>query len=149
MKETVVSDSTCLIGLERVGELNILPALFDSVMIPPEVKGEFGGKLNCLKVENLTNNSLVAALEMVVDTGEAEAIALANEKNCLLISDDKQARAAAKRLSVKVIGTVGILIRAKQNGIISAVKPILDALEANEFRISSALREETLKIAGE
>ncbi len=55
---------------------------------------------------------------MFVDTGEAEAIALASEKKCLLITDDKQARSAAKRLGVTVIGTVGILIRAKENDII-------------------------------
>ena len=149
MNETVVSDSTCLIGLERVSKLDVLPALFDSVMIPPEIEREFGGKFAWLKVENLTNNLLVAALEMTIDAGEAEAIALASEKNCLLISDDKQARTAAKRLGVVVIGTVGILIRAKQNGIITEIKPILDALDSNEFRISRALREEALKIAGE
>lgn len=149
MKEAIVSDSTCLIGLERVGELEILPALFSAIMIPPEVMREFGGNFAWLKVENLTNHLLVAALQMVVDAGEAEAIALASEKNYLLISDGKQARSAAKRLGVAVIGTVGILIRAKQNGIIAEVKPILDALEVNEFRISRALREEALEIAGE
>jgi uncharacterized protein len=149
VSESVVSDSTCLIGLERVGKLDILPALFDSVMIPPEVEREFGGTFAWLKVENLSNNLLVAALEMIVDAGEAEAIALASERNCLLISDDKQARTAAKRLGIAIIGTVGILIRAKQNGIITEIKPILDALDANEFRISRALREEALKIAGE
>jgi uncharacterized protein len=138
-----------LIGLERAGCLDILPALFGSVMIPPEVGREFGGTLSWLIVENLTNNSLAAALQMVVDAGEAEAIALASEKNCLLITDDKQARAATKRIGVKVIGTVGILIRAKQNGIIAEIKPILDALDENDFRISRALREEALKIAGE
>ncbi len=89
MSEAVVSDSTCLIGLERAGCLDILPALFDTVMIPPEVEREFGGKFDWLKVENLSNNLLVAALQMVVDNGEAEAIALASEKNCLLITDDK------------------------------------------------------------
>ncbi len=149
MSEIVVSDSTCLIGLERVGKLDILPALFDSVMIPPEVEREFGGNFAWLKVENVTNNLLVAALQMTVDAGEAEAIALASEKNCLLITDDKQARAAAKRLGVNIIGTVGILICAKQNGIVSEIKPILDALDENKFRISRALREEALKIAGE
>ena len=83
MSEIVVSDSTCLIGLERVGKLDILPALFDSVAIPPEVEREFGGKFDWLIVENVTNNLLVAALQMTVDAGEAEAIALASEKNCL------------------------------------------------------------------
>ena len=149
MKEAVVSDSTCLIGLERIGKLNILPALFDPIMIPPEVGREFGTKFSWLQTKNLTNNLAAAALRLVVDAGEAEAIALAGEKNCLLISDDKQARLAAKRLGVAVIGTVGVLIRAKQNDVVSAVKPILDDLELNNFFISAALREEALKIAGE
>ncbi len=81
MKEAVVSDSTCLIGLERIGELNVLPAIFDPIMIPPEVKREFGGKLSWLQIENLTSVVLVAALRLTVDTGEAEAIALASEKS--------------------------------------------------------------------
>ncbi|MGI8543115.1 MAG: hypothetical protein ACR2MD_06495 [Aridibacter sp.] len=44
MKESVVSDSTCLIGLERIGELDVLPALFEPIMIPPEIEREFGNK---------------------------------------------------------------------------------------------------------
>jgi len=149
VKEAVVSDSTCLIGLERIGELNILPALFDPIIIPPEVEREFGTKFSWLQTENLTSNLLVAALRLVMDAGEAEAIALASEKSCLLISDDKQARAAAKRLGVAVIGTVGILVRAKQSGVVSVIKPILDDLELNGFFISRALREEALKLVGE
>ncbi len=88
MKEPVVSDSTCLIGLERIGELNILPALFEPIMIPPEVEREFGSGFSWLQTENLTSNVLATALRLVVDSGEAEAIALASEKSCLLISDD-------------------------------------------------------------
>jgi len=149
VKEAVVSDSTCLIGLERVGKLDILPALFAPAIIPPEVEREFGGKFAWLQIENLKNNLLATALQMVVDAGEAEAIALASERNCLLISDDKQARAAAKRLGVTVIGTVGVLVRAKPNGIITELKPILDNLESNNFFISRALREEALKIVKE
>ena len=149
MKKPVVSDSTCLIGLERIGELNILPQLFDPIMIPPEVEREFGNNFSWLQPENLTSDVLVAALRLTVDAGEAEAIALASEKSCLLISDDKQARSVAKRLGVTVIGTVGVLVRAKQNGVIMALKPILDDLELNNFFISRALREEALKLAGE
>ncbi|HEX9927666.1 MAG TPA: DUF3368 domain-containing protein [Pyrinomonadaceae bacterium] len=149
MKEPVVSDSTCLIGLERVGELDILPALFAPIIIPPEVEREFGSQFSWLQTETITNTSLVTALQLAVDAGEAEAIALASEKGCLLISDDNQARAAAKSLGVKVIGTVGVLVRAKQNGLISAIKPILDEFDLNSFFISRALREEALKLVGE
>lgn len=149
MKEPVVSDSTCLIGLERIGRLTILPVLFNPIMIPPEVKREFGSTFSWLEVENLTSNLVVAVLRLIVDTGEAEAIALASEKACLLISDDKQARSVAKRLGVAVIGTVGVLVRAKQSGVIMALKPVLDDLELNSFFISKALREEALRLVGE
>lgn len=149
MKEAVVSDSTCLIALERIGELDILPALFDPIIIPPEVEREFGTKFSWLQTENLTSNLLVAALRLVVDAGEAEAIALASEKNYLLISDDKQARAGAKQLGVAVIGTIGVLVQAKQSGVVTTIKPILDNLELNSFFISRALREEALKLVGE
>jgi predicted nucleic acid-binding protein len=102
-----------------------------------------------LKTENLTNSSLKTALGLIVDAGEAEAIALAVEKNCLLISDDKQARSAAKSLGVAVIGTIGVLVSAKNNNLIKTLKPILDDLESNNFFISKALREEALQLVGE
>ena len=149
MKEAVVSDSTCLIGLERIEKLTILPALFDPIMIPPEVEREFGAKHPWLRTEQLKSGALVAALCLTVDAGEAEAIALASEKSCLLISDDKQARRAAKRLSVAVIGTIGVLVRAKRGGAVPALEPILADLELNHFFISEALRDEALKLVEE
>ena len=42
MKEPVVTDSACLIGLERIGQLDLLPSLFEPIIIPPEVDKEFG-----------------------------------------------------------------------------------------------------------
>ena len=149
MKEPVVSDSTCLIGLERIGQLAILPALFDPIMIPPEVEREFGVGFLRLQTETLTSSSLIAILKLIVDAGEAEAIALASEKGCRLITDDKQARSVAKSLGVPVIGTVGVLVRAKQSGVIVALKPVLEDLERNSFFISTALHEEALKLVGE
>jgi predicted nucleic acid-binding protein len=148
VKEPVVADSTCLIGLERIGRLDLLPALFDPILMPPEVAREFGSPLPWLQTEPLTSNLLVAVLRLLVDAGEAEAIALASEKGYRLISDDKQARAVAKRLGVTMIGTVGILVRAKQEGVIPEIKPILDDLEANSFFISAALRAEALRLTG-
>ena len=74
MKEPVVTDSTCLIGLERIGCLDVLPALFEPILIPPEVHKEFGTSLPWLTVEAPTDQGLVAALKMLVDDGEAEAI---------------------------------------------------------------------------
>jgi predicted nucleic acid-binding protein len=77
VKKPIVTDSACLIGLERIGRLDILPALFDPIIIPPEVQREFGGQLDWLQVRVPNNQALVNALKLVVGDGEAEAIALA------------------------------------------------------------------------
>lgn len=149
MKEPVVTDSTCLIGLERIDHLDLLPALFDPIAIPPEVDQEFGNTLPWLKVETPSDTALVAALKMLVDDGEAEAITLASEKGWRLIVDDLQARSVARNVGISIIGTVGVLVQAKQSGIISLLKPILIALETSGFYMRSTLKEEALRIAGE
>ncbi len=149
MKEPVVVDSTCLIGLERIAHLPILLALFDPIIIPPEVEREFGHTLPWLKVEAPTARPLVATLKMLVDDGEAEAIALASERNYRIVLDDKQARAVARQLGLIIIGTVGLLVRAKLNSIVPALKPLLDGLELNGFYLSDALKAEALHLAGE
>jgi predicted nucleic acid-binding protein len=149
VKEPIVADSTCLIGLERIGKLDVLPKLFEPIFIPDEVANEFGNSISWLKVESPLNSALVSALKLSVDDGEAEAIALALEKNCKIILDDKQARSVAKKLGLEIVGTVGMFIRAKQNGLIDSLKAILEDLEDNGFRMSENLKAEALKIIGE
>lgn len=149
MKEPAVANSTCLIGLERIGQLEILRALFEPLLVPPKVQEEFGTTLDWLTVQAPTSRELVNILRSIVDDGEAEAIALAKEKGWLLILDDRKARKWAKRLSVRVIGTAGILLRAKRCGLIPKVKPILEALKAVGFRLSEALEREVLRLAQE
>jgi predicted nucleic acid-binding protein len=149
VKEAVVSDSTCLIGLERAGQLELLPALFSAVAIPPEVEREFGVSFPWLQVNGLFDATLARALRMQVDGGEAEAIALAKQLGLRLILDDRRARAVARNLGLPLIGTVGILLRAKQARLVSHIKPIIDELERHEFFIAPELRVEVLRLAGE
>jgi uncharacterized protein len=149
VKEPIVTDSTCLIGLERIGQLDLLPALFEPILIPPEVQHEFGMPLPWLTVETPTDQALVTALKMLIDDGEAEAIALAHERGWRIILDDRRARSVGKRLGVTIIGTVGMLVRAKRSGIIALLKPLLRELEAHEFYTGEALKEEALRLVNE
>ena len=149
MKEPVVTDSTCLIGLERIGHLDILPALFEPILVPPEVQHEFGTLFPWLTVETPTDQALVAALKMLVDDGEAEAIALAHEQGRRIILDDRRARSVARNLEITIIGTVGILVRAKRLGMITSLKALLGELEAYEFYLSEGLRAEALRLVNE
>ena len=149
MSERVVADSTCLIALERIGQIEILPALFEPVLIPRAVAQEFGISLPWLKVERLSDRALAAALKMMIDDGEAEAIALSQEQKCRIILDDRQARRVGQDMGLRVIGTVGILILAKQRGILSTVKPVLQNLDDTGFYISAALKAEALCLVKE
>jgi uncharacterized protein len=149
LKETIVADSTCLIGLERISHLHILQKLYENVIIPPEVEKESGILKDWIKVEPPLNPLLLFSLKLILDSGEAEAIALACMKRNRIILDDKQARNIARRMKLNVIGTIGILVQAKNSGIIKAVKPLIEELERNNFYIGEHLKNEALKIAEE
>lgn len=137
MTELIVADSTCLIGLERIGRLDILPALFGKVIVPPEVSREFSATFDWLETVKLENQVLAGLLLLVVDSGEAEAITLASEQGLRLIADDKQARAVARQLGIEVIGTIGLLIIAKQMG-----------LQATAHGSSQDCRRRTVAVTG-
>jgi len=149
LTEPVVVDSTCLIGLEKIGRLDLLPHLFQPVHAPPEVESESGFTPAWLGIEIPSNPALVSALKVMVDDGEAEAIALALERNCRIVLDDRKARDLAQRMGLKVIGTVGILVRAKRAGLLPWVNPLLNELTEKGFHLSEELKREALRIAGE
>ncbi len=149
MSERIVSDSTCLIALERIGNVEILPAIFETVLIPPAVEREVGISLPWLKVERLSDPSSVVALKLIIDDGEAEAIALAQEQQCRIITDDRRARSVARKFGLDVIGTVGILVLARKRNIVSSIEPLLIDLDVAGFYVSTALREEALRLVDE
>lgn len=149
MKEAVVTDSTCLIALERLGQLDLLPSLFDPVYAPREVAREFGLPLSWLKVVDLADPDRAVFLSASVDAGEAEAIVLARELGLKVILDDLRARRLAHRFELEIIGTLGILVRAKRQGILDRLGPLLDQLEAIGFHMSRELKEEALRQASE
>jgi predicted nucleic acid-binding protein len=135
--------------LERIGRLDLLSALLDPIFAPPAVASEFGSNPDWLTIQTPLNTRAIAALRLIVDSGEAEAITLAQERGCRIILDDRKARMVARQLGVPVTGTVGLLLKAKQADVIPALLPLLDALDAHHFHISHALRTEALRLAGE
>jgi predicted nucleic acid-binding protein len=145
-----VTNSTCLIALERIGQLALLPRVFAAVLAPPLVSAEFGSPLDWLAVTPATNLNLITALRSQLDDGEAHAIALAMELgDVIAILDDKKARRIARQMGLTVIGTVGVLLRAKRQGLIPAVQPLIVALRDARFHMTPALYGEALRLAGE
>lgn len=89
-------------------------------------------------------------LELQVDKGEASAIALALETEyATIILDDQKARKVAEKLDLEVTGTLGVIIKAKNNNLIPSIKPLLAKLSVTNFRLSKALENEALKQANE
>ena len=145
----IVCDSTCLIGLERIQRLNLLPELFGEVFVPPAVAGEFGSAFSWLKVRPPADANYVAALKLQLDDGEAEAIALAKELNAVVVLDDLPARRAAKMQNQPCVGLVRLLLLAKTEGKLMAVRPAIESLRAAGFFMSDALAAEVLQLARE
>ena len=150
MSNEAVSNSTCLIALERIGQLALLPRVFPTVYAPAAVQKEVGVAILWLTTKEATNPSTVAVLKVQLGDGEAHAIALALEvPGAEIILDDKKARRIARQLGLRVIGTVGILLRAKRRSIVPSIRPLLQAIHAAGFRLSPSLLNEALRIAGE
>ena len=115
MSKIIVSDTSCLILLDKLNLLFILKELFEEIAITPEIEKEYGQTLTAwIKVVAVQNKVYQTMLQSAIDLGEASAIALAIEKqNCLLILDDNKARKAATRLGINYIGALGLLVEAK------------------------------------
>ena len=89
-------------------------------------------------------------LSILVDPGEAEAIALAQTiTDSIVLLDDSQARRVAERFNIPRIGTLGILRRAKKRGLITAIRPHVEFLKANNIYMADNLVEAIFKDVGE
>ena len=75
-------------------------------------------------VKNLNKQN---ELSKLVDIGEAISIALAlGIPQATLVIDERKGRKIAKELNLKIIGTLKVLLKAKENGVISYVQEIID-----------------------
>ena len=155
----VISDTTAISNLYKIGKLNYLKLLFGKVIIPNAVYDELLGieqsGYDISEIKNakwliktkVKNNKLVSKLHFELDQGESEAIAIAKEKQAdFLIIDEKKGRQIAEGLGIKTIGIIGILIQLKREKIILKIKPDLDDLRDNAgFWISEKLYRFILK----
>ena len=144
----------------QVGRLDLLRHLFSDVLIPPAVYAELC-ELEWQKtaleaqawivVRAPLRQELIRRFDGDLDPGEAEAIALALEvQPQFLLMDEQRGRHRADELGLPVVGLLGVLIRAKKEGLIDAVRPVMEELVAQAaFRIHPALYQTVLIQAGE
>lgn len=136
MSTIIVSNTSALINLTRIGKLNLLRELYGELIVPQavwqEVVVEGAGQPGAeevksavwIKTQSVTNKQLVDALQLGLDAGEVEAIALILEIGAeLLLIDEHLGQETARHLGLRYIGLIGSLVEAKRRGLISAVKP--------------------------
>ncbi len=151
MHELVIADTSCLIVLQNIGELGLLHELYASIYTTSEVAVEFGEPLpEWVVIQDPADSVRLKEIQKEIDNGEASAIALALEfPESILILDDLKARKLALTFGLQIIGTLSVLMRAKNLGKISSMKEMLRKLRQANFRISPALEEKILCESGE
>jgi len=151
---SVVVDSSCLIHLQKIGQHELLRGLFGKVAIPRavahEIQRTFPQLPQWIEVHDLSQPIPEPIAHRALGAGESETMALALERKIAqVILDDLDARNFARTLGLNVAGTGAVLYRAKKNGLIAEVRPLLDAHLAGGFRLSPKVYEQILKDAGE
>ena len=157
----VISNSSPLQYLYQADVLDLLPALFGQVCVPEAVVAELEegrrrsvplptlADLSWLQVRTVRNRTLLPLVTHLGD-GEKEVLALGRElSDALLLLDDRDARRHARALELEISGTLGVLLLAKERGILDAVRPVLDRLQALRFRLDARTYQSVLELAGE
>lgn len=141
MDKAIISDTSCLIALERIGKLEVLKLLFERVLITEEVRLEFGQEIpDWIAVVKNQNTAKFFEFQKVLDPGEASSIAFAlSLENSLLIIDEVKGRKVATENGLEIIGTLGLLLLAKKSGLVEDLEQVLKDLNKNGFRVSKKL----------
>ncbi len=151
MPELVVSNTSCFIVLSKIGELDLLRRMYGEIITSAEVISEFAHPLpDWIKIKPIIDKYSQQILELQLDKGEASVIALSIETpKSTIILDDYKARVIAEKLGLTITGTLGIIIKAKLQGIIPSIKPLLEKIRATDFRLSPDIESQALNEAGE
>ena len=164
MNRIVISDTGPLIALARAGQLDLLHRLYGGVRVPPAAHTELAIRsgypganslarafdAGWMAVRALSERVLATKLALLLDAGEAEAIALATRPDTrFLLIDESRGRRVARAHGVSVVGVAGLLLVAKSRGMLSAVGPVLEEMSRAGYFLSPRLVSEVLTRAGE
>ena len=161
MPEVVISNTSPIFYLHRLRRLDLLQKLYQEIIVPKAVVAELeAGRRQGEDVPAIDNyewikirairSPQILGLSTDFGPGETEVLVLAlEESDSLVIIDEKLARKIARLRGLRVTGTAGVLLKAKQEGHILAVKPFIDRLQEIHFHLSDNVRTLILSIAEE
>ncbi|MCB0014221.1 MAG: DUF3368 domain-containing protein [Anaerolineales bacterium] len=148
--------------LAKIDQLPLLSLLFENISIPPAVYRELMAKRGAESqrldaafnqyIDITREPDLSASVRVVtqhLDAGEQQAIALAHNSSTLLVIDERLGRQAARQIGLTITGSVGLLVRAKKLGHLSAVAPLLQQARQQGYWLSDDLITTATRLAGE
>lgn len=143
----IITDTSCFILLDKINAFDILHRLFQNITTTPEILKEYGSDLpDWIQIRSVKDNALMEVLRESVDPGEESAI---ETPNSLIIVDDLKGRKLATRMDLNFMGTLGMLLKAKEHQIISHIRPYIEKIQMTDFRLSQAVINYALELAGE
>jgi predicted nucleic acid-binding protein len=160
----IVADAGPLIALARIQRLSLLQQLYGEVLIPAAVQRELqldthrpGAQVltqaidaGWLHAQTVGDTTELTTLSQPLDAGEAEAVLLAEQATCqFLLIDDWQGRTVAKQRGLPVVGVAGVLLAAKQQSLVTEIRPVLTELVMIGYRLSPRLVAKVICLAGE
>ena len=147
-----VCNASPLIALAAIGRLDLHRDVFSTVAVPPAVIRETPriAKPSWIVTRRLAHPIPPPVASARLGPGETEAIALALELGAgQILLDDRDARRLAAALGLRVAGTLGVLLLAKQRDVLPAVQPVIEALLSTDFHLAPWLVDDALRTAGE
>ncbi|EIJ32899.1 DUF3368 domain-containing protein [Thiothrix nivea] len=162
MKPIIVADTSPLIALAKLRQLELLPAIFAAIHLPQKVLDEATCHLQrtdaCLirdfAHEHFTlhpdaDNDFCVKLRQTLDEGEVQALHLAKKLACGVLMDELSGRRVAQSYLIPVVGVLGVLLKARQSGVIASLSPLIAKLQQEDYRLSASLIHKVLQTAGE
>jgi predicted nucleic acid-binding protein len=157
----IVSNTSPLYYLHQIGCVDVMRDLFGTVYTTPQVVAELNaGKRQGLDIPKVSeiewmiirDIAVPLFVELIPDLGKGEAsvVALAIENpGSYVIIDDRLGREVAKAQKIQLTGTLGILLLAKQKGLITALAPLISQLRLKGFYCRRSVETEILRLASE
>lgn len=162
MSLLIVADTGPLVILAKLNRLALLRQLYAEIRIPETVLIEATSLAYRQDTQRIVAFAAQYAqvmpdiaednpdyLDYGLDAGETQAILWAKRTNCPVLLDERRGRIIAKQEHLAVLGTVGLLLKAKHAGLIPEISSLLDSMLAHDYRLAPALIQQARTLAGE
>lgn len=158
MNLLIVADTGPLVILAKLNQLELLTKLYHELHIPEAVFNEatlLSQRQDAKRILGFASQfatidqAIIESIDYGLDEGETQAILLAKQLGSTVLIDERKGRLVAQQEQLDILGTVGLLLKAKKAQLIPEISPLLEQMLACDYRLAPALIEKARELAGE